>query len=138
MLCSSSTKRRSKAQISYPKLISRVSSLSSTGFDEKSPHKRRNSYQSIHNSQYHSIRYPNELSQVLVNLLQNAKDAFSSASRSRRQIDICIYTQNDDAVIEVEDNAGGIDKDILEKIFEPYFTTKHATRGQDSGSSCPK
>ena len=67
--------------------------------------------------------YKTELEQVLMNLIKNAKDAFDGIDVKDKYIYIKI-TQKDKIIIEVEDNAGGIPKDILENIFNPYFTTK--------------
>ena len=80
---------------------------------------------------------PNELTQVIVNLILNAKDAFISNSIQHRKLKIRIsksYLGADIfALIIIEDNAGGISKENLEKIFEPYFTTKHASVGTGIG-----
>ncbi len=75
----------------------------------------------------------NELTQVIINLINNSKDAFIHNSILLREISITTKKENSFAVIEVQDNAGGIAKDNLEKIFEPYFTTKHKSRGTGLG-----
>ncbi|WP_456381235.1 PAS domain-containing sensor histidine kinase [Hydrogenimonas sp.] len=75
----------------------------------------------------------NELSQVLINLLQNAKDAFRQRNIKERRIDIRIFREGEDAVIEIADNAGGIESEAFERIFDPYFTTKHAAQGTGLG-----
>ncbi|TKI69534.1 PAS domain S-box protein [Sulfurimonas crateris] len=75
----------------------------------------------------------NELTQVIINLINNSKDAFIHNSILLREIAITTKKENSFAVIEVQDNAGGIAKDNLEKIFEPYFTTKHKSRGTGLG-----
>ena len=67
--------------------------------------------------------YKTELEQVLMNLIKNAKDAFEGIDVKDKYIHIKV-TQKDKIIIELEDNAGGIRKDILENIFNPYFTTK--------------
>jgi len=78
--------------------------------------------------------YFNEFSQVLINLINNAIDAFSQNKIKNRLIYIEIDTSlQGDAIIKVCDNAGGIDTAILDKIFEPYFTTKHASAGTGLG-----
>ncbi len=80
------------------------------------------------------LGYFNEFSQVLINLINNAIDAFSHKKIKNRQIEIEIDTiQSEDAIIKITDNAGGIDEAILDKIFEPYFTTKHASLGTGLG-----
>jgi len=78
--------------------------------------------------------YFNEFSQVLINLINNAIDAFSHNNIKNRLIYIEIDTSmQGDAIIKICDNAGGIDSAILDKIFEPYFTTKHASAGTGLG-----
>lgn len=83
------------------------------------------------------IGVPNELSQVIVNLIQNAKDAFVQKDIKNKNIDIILKEEkiNDKsyAFLEIKDNALGIDKDISDKIFEPYFTTKHKSQGTGLG-----
>ncbi len=50
-----------------------------------------------------------------------------------KYIFINTYLKNSCAVIEIKDNAGGIPSDIIEKVFEPYFTTKHKSLGTGLG-----
>ena len=79
----------------------------------------------------------NELTQVIINLIQNSKDAFKINNISNPTIKITllkISTQNSSyAKICFIDNAGGINKQNLEKIFEPYFSTKHPNMGTGIG-----
>ncbi|MGB5793519.1 PAS domain-containing sensor histidine kinase [Poseidonibacter sp.] len=80
--------------------------------------------------------YNNEFMQVLLNIINNAKDAILSneiLKEKRKIIHISIYKQNDNAVIEIKDNAGGIPSEVIDKIFEPYFTTKHQSQGTGIG-----
>jgi len=78
--------------------------------------------------------YFNEFSQVLINFINNAIDAFAHNNIKNRLIYIEIDTSaQGDAIIKICDNAGGIDPTILDKIFEPYFTTKHASVGTGLG-----
>ncbi|MEA3353682.1 MAG: HAMP domain-containing sensor histidine kinase [Campylobacterota bacterium] len=75
-----------------------------------------------------------ELSQVLINILNNAKDAIQlSDIVEEHWIKLDLEKQNDHVIISIEDNAGGIPNDILPKIFEPYFTTKHKSQGTGLG-----
>ncbi len=75
----------------------------------------------------------NELTQVLINLIQNSKDAFLQSSVLIKEINIRVKKEDTFAVIEFEDNAGGIKEKDVYKIFEPYFTTKHASSGTGLG-----
>ena len=68
--------------------------------------------------------YPNEFSQVIFNIISNAKDVLIQREVQNREITINIYKDEDNVFCEVIDNAGGIDEKYLDKIFEPYFTTK--------------
>ncbi|MBF0537224.1 MAG: PAS domain S-box protein [Nitrospirae bacterium] len=76
--------------------------------------------------------YPNEFKQVILNILNNAKEAIISRHNTdanlQGQIDVDIT--NDDnkgqIVILIRDNGGGIPSDVMDRIFEPYFTTKGA------------
>lgn len=74
-----------------------------------------------------------ELSQVLINLINNSKDAFNNIEQDERWIKITCNEHNSKAIITVEDNAGGISEDILDRIFDPYFTTKHQSQGTGIG-----
>ncbi|WP_419783067.1 ATP-binding protein [Malaciobacter marinus] len=79
--------------------------------------------------------YPNELTQAFLNIINNAKDAFidKNVDLTKRFILINIYTKNNNLIIKIKDNAKGIDPTIIDKIFEPYFTTKHKDVGTGLG-----
>ena len=74
-----------------------------------------------------------ELAQVFLNILNNAKDVLVSKNLDEKVVFIKCYKHNSQAVVEIYDNGGGIDKDIKLKIFEPYFTTKHKAQGTGIG-----
>jgi len=76
-----------------------------------------------------------KFNQVLLVLLSNARDAFLSKSVINRVIEIKSTIVDDNIIIEVEDNAGGIPEEIIGKIFEPYFTTKFKDKGTGIGLS---
>lgn len=77
----------------------------------------------------------NEFSQAFINILNNAKDAIVLNLKDNEYGLIKIKTKKIDNFIEISilDNAKGIEKDILNKIFEPYFTTKHKYKGTGLG-----
>jgi len=77
--------------------------------------------------------YKNEYSQVILNILSNAKDIFIERKINKPSIKIEIKTGENYAIVKIEDNAGGIKDEILDKIFEPYFTTRHKTQGTGIG-----
>ena len=74
-----------------------------------------------------------ELIQILMNLFNNSKDALLNLDKEERFIFIKTYKKNKKLNIEIKDNGGGVDEKILEKIFEPYFTTKHKSQGTGIG-----
>jgi signal transduction histidine kinase len=79
------------------------------------------------------IGYPNEYSQALLNILSNARDALSERRVSEPRIRINMGTEDGKAVVTVADNAGGISEKIMDRIFEPYFTTKDTNKGTGVG-----
>ena len=70
-----------------------------------------------------------ELSQVIIRIINNAKDALLDRKINNKYIELNLNTQNNRAILTIEDNAGGIDPQLISKIFEPYFTTKHQSQG---------
>jgi len=77
--------------------------------------------------------YENELIQVLINILNNAKDQILKETIDKGYIFIDIYTENRQLIIEIKDNANGVDESIIDNIFEPYFTTKDKSIGTGIG-----
>ncbi len=75
----------------------------------------------------------NEFVQVIVSILANIYDIGEIRAISEIKIDINLQRDGDDILLSISDNAGGIDKDILSKIFNPYFTTKHQSIGTGVG-----
>ena len=80
------------------------------------------------------VGFENEFIQALMNILNNAKDVLENMDKDElRVIKISIHKQNNQALIKIQDNGGGIPEDILTKVFEPYFTTKHQSQGTGIG-----
>ncbi|MBR0071692.1 MAG: PAS domain-containing sensor histidine kinase [Campylobacter sp.] len=77
--------------------------------------------------------YQSELTQVFMNILVNAKDAFKNSEIKNKKIQISIKSNDKFAIIDIKDNAGAIKDEIMERIFEPYFTTKHKSSGTGLG-----
>jgi len=75
----------------------------------------------------------NELIQVIMNLLNNARDVLETSDNSRKLIFVDIYTKDKNVIISIKDNGGGIQEKIISKVFEPYFTTKHQSQGTGIG-----
>ena len=68
--------------------------------------------------------YENEMVQVILNIINNSIDAFMENRTQNAKIDINLEENEDSIVIIIKDNAGGITKENILKIFEPYFSTK--------------
>jgi PAS domain S-box-containing protein len=77
--------------------------------------------------------FPNEYSQVLLNILLNAKDAIIERNIEFPRLKITIGAENGASVVTIADNAGGIPGDIIDKVFDPYFTTKGPQQGTGVG-----
>lgn len=78
--------------------------------------------------------YQNELEQAIMILLSNAQDALIENKIKKRKIEITISsTEQNRMLLSVHDNAGGIAMEIIDKIFEPYFTTKSNDKGTGIG-----
>lgn len=74
-----------------------------------------------------------ELLQVLISLLNNAKEALMQSKKKNKFIKYGVYKDEYRILITIEDSGGGIDKNIMDKIFNPYFTTKHKSQGTGIG-----
>ncbi|MEA2049145.1 MAG: transporter substrate-binding domain-containing protein [Campylobacterota bacterium] len=77
--------------------------------------------------------YQNELTQCLINIFNNAKDALKDTKQDKKYLFISTKKNKNSVTIELKDNAKGIPKDILPKIFDPYFTTKTKSQGTGLG-----
>ena len=87
--------------------------------------------QDINNSEILGVK--NELIQVLINILNNSKDELLKSRKDNRLIIINTYEKDETLFIEIKDNAGGVRKKVLPYVFEPYFTTKHKSKGTGIG-----
>ncbi|UFS70447.1 ATP-binding protein [Geomonas sp. RF6] len=77
--------------------------------------------------------YPNEYVQVLLNILMNARDVLLERNVGNPLVTVRAVTEKGKAVVSIRDNAGGIPEEIVEKIFDPYFTTKESGKGTGIG-----
>lgn len=77
--------------------------------------------------------FPNEFCQALLNILTNARDALLELRPDDATITVTISIEGERAVVIIADNAGGIPKEVIEKVFEPYFTTKGSDKGTGVG-----
>jgi PAS domain S-box-containing protein len=77
--------------------------------------------------------FPNEYSQVLLNILMNARDALAENNIEDARISIHTVARGGTSVVTVIDNGGGISADIISRLFDPYFTTKKPDKGTGIG-----
>jgi len=77
--------------------------------------------------------FKNELIQVLVNILNNASDELIKINKKRKLIMIETYQDEEFLCVKILDNADGINPKIINRVFEPYFTTKHKSQGTGIG-----
>lgn len=77
--------------------------------------------------------YSNEIAQVVLNILNNAKDVLLERKIKNPSIVVRVSKEKDKTCINICDNAGGVKIEPIEKIFEPYISTKHASIGTGIG-----
>ena len=75
----------------------------------------------------------NEFIQVLLNIINNAVDALEESNSKKKFIFIDTYKEENNLILKIKDNAGGIPQNIITKIYDPYFTTKHKSQGTGLG-----
>ena len=82
------------------------------------------------------VGYENEFKQVILNILSNAKDAIllkSEQKPMKGEIILTCKSYEKEVIVTICNNGGNINEDIMERIFEPYFTTKFETQGTGIG-----
>jgi len=77
--------------------------------------------------------YPNELIQCLINIFNNSKDAYEEIKEKEPLFFIQTKKEDNQIYIIIKDNGGGIPENIISKIYDPYFTTKHKSQGTGLG-----
>jgi len=77
--------------------------------------------------------YMNEYTQVVVAILTNAKDALVERGTPEAEIVVSLKIEEREVTLGIRDNAGGIAREYLHRIFDPYFTTKHKSMGTGLG-----
>jgi len=105
-------------------------SLDITNIQESNTHIKVNL---LINNEYKIFGLINELVQVLVSIISNINDIIKIKNLTDVKITVSIYKENDYIVISIADNCGGIEDANLNKIFDPYFTTKHKSIGTGLG-----
>ena len=76
---------------------------------------------------------PSEFKHVLINIINNAIDQFIKVQTPNPRIKISTYDTDKDVILEIHDNAGGIEEDEIEHIFKANYTTKKDTKGTGMG-----
>ena len=84
-------------------------------------------------SQKEIALFNNEVIQVILNILQNSSEAFIDNKIKERIVLIYTYDISDEVIIAIHDNAGGIPENIIENIFDPYYSTKMDKNGTGIG-----
>jgi PAS domain S-box-containing protein len=81
--------------------------------------------------------HENDLIQSFINIINNARDAIEEnvSNLDDKFIFVTTKTAENGVIVSIKDNGGGIPQDIINKIFEPYFTTKHQSTGTGIGLS---
>ena len=74
-----------------------------------------------------------ELSQIVLNIINNASQALIAKAKKEKNIFVVIKKKGDSAIVTIENNGGQIPKDVLPKIFDPYFSTKKDKEGTGIG-----
>ena len=77
--------------------------------------------------------YENEFSQVLLNIITNARDALVSNKIEKPIFKVNVSKIENNVIVKIKDNANGINEEIIDRIFEPYFTTKGKGNGTGIG-----
>jgi len=82
---------------------------------------------------FKSVGYPNTLAQAILNIINNARDALIASEIEDKKIEIRLSRSEECIVINIIDNAGGIPESIIDKIYDPYFSTKQDKNGTGLG-----
>ena len=117
---------KNKNSFNTKNLIDKSLKLSSMEFKEHNINVIKNI------EEFEALNCENELLQVVINILNNAKDELIKKD-PKRYIFIDLFKEDKNIIIKIKDNAGGIDKNVIDRVFEPYFTTKHKSKGTGIG-----
>jgi len=79
------------------------------------------------------IKIASSISQIILNLINNAKDALTNSSNDKKEISVTFVAQKEKLLISCCDNGSGVCNTIKEQIFNPYFTTKEQSQGTGIG-----
>ena len=119
---------KEKVEVNYTQLIKSVLDIIQVSIKNKNIRLEQEL-----NCEDRFFTYPNEIKQVLLNLIKNAEDVLLEKEIKNPCIKIKSFKEKDKLILEISDNAGGIPKDIIDKIFDPYFSTKTKKDGTGLG-----
>ncbi|MFA7403246.1 MAG: PAS domain S-box protein [Pelobacteraceae bacterium] len=119
---------REMVEFSVNEAVSKALSLVEANFKEHGINIER-----LEREEFIASGYPNEYAQVMLNILINARDAISARTIQNPRLKITIWAENGASVVTIGDNAGGIPEEYIDKIFDPYFTTKGPQQGTGVG-----
>lgn len=117
-----------KEDVNIEEVVDKTINIIHSSYDEKSIKlvKNYNCSEKLH-------IYPSQFSQVILNLLKNAEDVLVEKNIKDPKVIINTYKKNDSYILEINDNGGGIKEEHLNKIFDPYFSTKMKRDGTGLG-----
>jgi PAS domain S-box-containing protein len=118
---------RSKETFSVKEILQKSISMVETQF------KAHNIAISLKGDDFRLIGYDTEFQQVFLNLLSNSKDAIMQRQVDNPELSGAIDIDISDTTISIQDNGGGIPSNIIDRVYEPYFTTKDDTKGTGLG-----
>ena len=119
---------KEKIETNYDEIVQSVLSIIKSSVENKMI-----TLEYVNNSNQNFYTYPNEVKQVVLNLIKNAEDILIEKNVKDPYIKIKTYTDADNIILEVSDNGGGVPQDIISKIFDPYFSTKLEKDGTGLG-----
>ncbi|MEA3383218.1 MAG: ATP-binding protein [Campylobacterota bacterium] len=87
----------------------------------------------LNGEDFNTLGYESEFQQVILNIINNSKDALIEKNINNPFITIDINKTKDGGEIDIKDNAGGIPDEVINRVFDPYFTTKEQGKGTGLG-----
>ncbi len=119
---------KTKEYVSFAEVVDKTINIIYSSYEEKSIKLVKN-----YMSKEKFDTYPSQLSQVILNLLKNAEDVLLEKNKKNPKVIINTYCTEDSCILEICDNGGGIKKEYLDKVFDPYFSTKIKKDGTGLG-----
>jgi len=119
---------KEKVETDYDEIIQSVRSIFESSFPQK--HIILDESYACHDR---FVTYKNRVKQALLNIMKNAEDALVEKGVADPYVRLATYRRGEECILEISDNAGGIPKEIMEKIFDPYFSTKNERDGTGLG-----